>query len=134
MPTRPERRRHSADLLPVMTIASYSYPLLRRLRDLLVLLLALGHLSVVVLHGAHVDQSTPSSSTEAIYSKAWFGGATGNDDGALTERHCHGCFSVSPIRAAIAWSLLATIAKPVSLPTKPLTGASPALDTPPPNA
>lgn len=122
----------SADLPRVMPIASYSNPLLRRLRDLLVLLLALGHFSVTVLHSAHVDQPALSKPTETILSKVWLEGSTGSDDPALTERHCHVCFSVSPIRAEMAWSLIAIAARPFSLPTKELTGASPPMDTPPP--
>ncbi len=116
-----------------MPIDSSSNTLLRRLRDLLVLLLAFGHLSAAVLHNAHIDHLTISSSTETVFSKSELGGPTGGE-GVLTERHCHGCFSVSPVRAAASWSLAEAIAKPVSLPTKRLIGASSALDTPPPKA
>ncbi len=116
-----------------MPIDSSSNTLLRRLRDLLVLLLTFGHLSAVILHNAYIDHLTISGSTETVFSKPKLGGPTG-DEGILTERHCHGCFSVSPIRAAASWSLAEAVAEPVSLPTKRLTSASSALDTPPPKA
>jgi len=116
-----------------MPIAATSNALLRRLRDLLVLLLAFGHLSVAVLHSAHIDHLAISGSTETVFSTAGLGSTTGGDS-VLTERHCHGCFSVSPVRATAAWSLAAAVTKPVAMPTKRLTGTSSALDTPTPKA
>lgn len=116
-----------------MPIAATSSVLFRRLRGLLVLLFAFGHLSAAVFHSAHIDHLAISDPTETVFSTGGLGGATGGE-GVLTERHCHGCFSVSPVRAAPPWSLVAAVTKPVALPTKRLTGTSSALDTPPPKA
>jgi hypothetical protein len=107
---------------------------LRRLRGLLAVLLAVAYLGAGVLHNAYACVQGMAATTEVAFTMSHPGGGQDNDQSGMGEHHCHGCFSVAPVLAMTATSLIEPIAAPVPPPVIQLAGVSPALDTPPPKA